>query len=311
MAKNRYSMAVTGVMDFSITPFHYYNFQILKNRPASNAMLEGRALHLAVLEPEKFESEVYTTTFVPEGKFLYDTIADFKRYLTLHGKEHPKGKRDDFLKRFLEVRTAVHDESAITKPELDQILAQKTKISEGAYENICSMRDSVLSHPWVKAHIGCGNKEEKLIGEIDGVEIRGRTDWFFQSQRTGQWVIADLKKCRSARRWNWEKTVYENNYFIQAYLYRELFRQNYGEDALYAYIPCEGSAPFITEVYSADDAQIDAGERVVKIALARFKECVDSNKWPAYSDGKVQPCSIPEYGMKNIIALEEWGTEAY
>lgn len=309
--ENKYKISVTGIMDFSNTPFHYYSSRILKNRPTSVAMQDGTALHYAVLEPERFEKEVYVKSFVPEGKILVDTIAELKKYLDCHKVEYKKSaKKPELMELFLVLRTELRDEVPLTKIEIDLIFAEKVRITEGSMSSVLKMRESALAHPWVKSNIDRGEKEVFVNGIIDGVSIRGRLDWAFQSQ-INQSVITDLKKCRSARRWDWEKTVYDMKYFVQAYLYSELYRQTFGRDVLYAYIPVEGAWPYITEVYAADDAQLDAGERVVKMALARFKKCVDTNHWPAYSDGKVQPCSLPEYGFKNIIAQEEWGEEGY
>lgn len=291
------TISVSGVMDFCESPFHFYTWNILKDRPESTAMLEGRALHLAVLEPEKFEDQVYTHVRVPNGYHLVDTVDDLKAYIEKRGVPVPKGKKEVLVNTFKELR----DEFAITKDELLLMYADKTLLTEKSYENTLKMQKSVRAHEFVKRYIDQeGDKELYLKGEVEGVEIRGRIDWVFYSASMNQYIVNDLKKTTSAKRRDWERTILARKYFIQAWLYMELIRQNFGKDCLYSYVVVEGASPFITEVYAADDGQLDAGEQLTRLKLNQYKKCLDENKWPTYSDGKIQPCSLPKYGFDEI-----------
>jgi hypothetical protein len=301
--KPKYSITVTGLMDFCESPAHYESFHILKEREPSDAMLEGSAFHLAVLEPEKFDEMVYTKMDPPKGCHIVNTVDELKAYITMKGGK-PKGKKSELIELFKKCR----DEFALLPEEIESKYEGKIKLTDKKYEGMIKGRNKVLSHPTIIKFQDQGlghEKEKKLEGEIEGVHIRGKLDWWFYQQRMDRLIVNDLKRSQSAKSHKWQRTVFDRLYFIQAWVYCELIRQNFQKETLYNYIVSESALPHICEVYAADDAQLDAGERMSRFFLNRFKKCTDANYWPGYSDGTIQPCGMTEFQMQTVLDMTE------
>lgn len=310
MDKPKYSISVTGLMDFCITPKHYHSFHIKKEREPSEAMTEGIALHLAVLEPEVFPLRVYTDMVAPEGVAVLRTVSDYRDWLKGTGEKLKSGlAKRELVDLYNQKQLLRKDGTVMREDELEQLYADKIRLTPATMSRVLRMRDSLLEHRFVNKYISNpdAQKEVRVEGVVHGVHVRGRIDWMFYNKDLDRIVIIDVKKCTNASRWQWEKTVYDRRYFIQAYLYSELVKQMFGKDTLYAYAICEGALPFCAEVYAADDGQLDAGEQLSEYQLQRFKECCDSDTWQAYSDGNIQNCSLPKYGYDSIASILEHG----
>jgi len=293
------SITVTGLMDFCKTPKHFKWFQIDKKRKESASMTSGTLLHLSVFEPQRFEDEYYSDVTIPEEFTMLKTVKD--------------------LQRFLDSRNVVYKKSA-SKPELIQIAdplvqseeftyiwdkyietyADKQHVPTGVYDQVMAMTESVHQHPFFNRYVGSGDVETKMTTMINGVEIRGRLDWHFFNERMNYYIVADLKQAVSAQINAFERKCYHEKYFIQAYLYKKMVEELFSKEALYTYIAVEPSAPYICEVYAADDGHLSAAEELVNAKIEQLKYCVKNNFWPGYSDQVLSNIGLPSYAYDAV-----------
>lgn len=299
-ADNAYKISVSGVMDFLKSPRHYKAFHIDKLREPSAAMQEGTALHLAVFEPERFETEVVTDYAPPDEITVLKTVDELKAFLADQG-EKVKGAKAALLqaaKGLIEERSIVgvmlHD---------DWMAAQsnKIKLTKSAYDNILRIRDACWEHKSFRHWKGLGEYELLLSAEIEGVTVRGRIDWAFYNDRLNKYLIIDLKKCKSAQFRPFRQHIRQLNYHVQAWLYSELIRQNYDQDTMYAWLAAESALPNCTEMWMATEAMMEGSEMLTRYALNRFKKCKDENSWPGYSDGSIQTMDFEHWYYDEIL----------
>lgn len=297
------SISVTGCMDYIQSPKHYKAFHIDKLRQPSQAMWDGVALHLAVLEPQRFLEKVYIDMKAPNGKRLLDTVMDIKKFLIENGSL-VGGKKEDLV---LEARRLISEnqiETAILYDDLVALYEKKIRLTPATYDKVISMRDSVLQNKFVKTHMGKGQTEMSIQGVIEGVVVRGRMDWMFYDEKLKANVILDLKSSRTAQFKRFQSIIAQSNYHVQAWLYSELVRQNFGRDTVYAWIVAESMLPYITEVYACDMGALEKASHVARDALIRFKKSYEENRWDGYSDGRLANISIPDWAFNIETSLD-------
>jgi hypothetical protein len=62
----------------------------------------------------------------------------------------------------------------------------------------------------------------------------------------------------------------------------------------FLFLVIEKSAPYAISIYQLDEASIEQGRHEFKQLLMRYKHCLESNDWPAYT---IQEISLPRYAF--------------
>jgi hypothetical protein len=131
-----------------------------------------------------------------------------------------------------------------------------------------------------------GKPEQTLVWqEPNGVWCRGRADWL----RDDHTAIDDLKTTKaSANPHDWTRTtMWAIGADIQAAFYLRGLRALTGRTAEFRFVVAECQPPFALSVVSlAPDALALADEKIDK-ALRVWKECLDTDSWPAYTRQQV------------------------
>ena len=261
---------------------------------------------MAVFEPERFDKEVYVNEVKTDMRVL-KTAAEMTDYLKEIGVAS-SGKKEDLIKRVIDNRPA--DGNVLIYEEFMEAHPNLIRLSEGQMQDILRIRENVWNSAFFSQFKGQGMCEEKIEGEIDGVKIRGRIDWMLYDEDLKYYIVTDLKKTTVAKMRTFQKAIYDKKYYIQAYLYCELVKQNFNKEAVYAWMVAESKLPHLCEMYSADSATLEAGELMVKQALKRLKECYETDEWPGYSDGRLQNISLP-YWAFDAVADETYHKEDF
>jgi len=300
----KYKASVTGIMDYLISPAHYYSFRVLKEREPSDAMVEGIALHMAVLEPDKFEETVFRKAIpTPKGWQVLRTADDMKIFLKSQN-EKVTGKKEDLIKRIKEIRDNIKPASPILfESEFASINSAKMILTEGTYDKIIKIRDKVHAHKFFSHYKGKGTCEQFVEGEIEGVHVRGKIDWNFFIEEMDKFLIMDLKKTTGSDLFTFQKTIWYSRLYVQAWLYCELIRQTHGKESIYGWIAAEGLLPHIVEVYACDEATLEAGEMMARKALRGIKKSIDDNRWPGYSNGDLVNINLPHWAY-DVVSNE-------
>jgi len=240
------------------TPAHF-KYSRENQREPTAAMKRGTIVHAGVLEPERF---LDTHVVMPK----------FTGY-TKDGK--------------------LTDSAACTevKEKIAAFLAEnsgKVVMDTDLYHQIFGMIGSVLAHPTASKLLQKNQNELSFFAEIDGVKVRCRPDII----REGN-LIADLKTAHDASARGFQKAVAERAYHRQAAIYTDILSQVTGEKYdTFTFIAVEDRPPYAVQVFVLDEASIEKGREEYRLGLAKYRECLLTNNWPAYSN-EAMPLSLP------------------
>jgi hypothetical protein len=235
--------------------------------PDSDCLNVGNAVHTLALEPKLFHDRFYV---IKEGI--------------------RRDKRTDAYK-------AVMAEAGTRK-----------LITHNDFKDIQGMAASLASNKWALALLqGSGKIEPSIFwtDEETGIPLRCRPDFMRDDG-----LIVDLKTGHTAEPDGFMRTAWNCGYDISAAMTSEGYKILTGKvPDNYVYLVVEKEPPYIIEAYDsfrpcdpADPAHLtyfEAGAYRFRQALNRYKECRDSNHWPAYS-GIISPMKVPYYGLKQM-----------
>jgi exodeoxyribonuclease VIII len=167
----------------------------------------------------------------------------------------------------------------------------------GDYNDVKQMAEAVRKHPAVMRLT-----EGKVIfegsgfwtDEKTGLQVRCRPDAFAPDSG----IMGDLKTTGDASQWNWSRTAANMGYHVQEAVYTEGWQAAGGGDVnAFVFIVVETGSPHCTAVYELDPAAVVEGHAQYRLAIDKYKECVDSKNWPGYPDSVV-PIDIPQFAYR-------------
>jgi hypothetical protein len=232
----------------------HYEDALHRPSESTDAQQLGTAVHLAVLEPARFEGKVVVE---PD----------------------------------LDRRTKVGKEAAAAFAAAH---AGKLILSLQDYETTRRIADSVRRHPGAAFLLQDGASEVTLqwTDEASGAPCKARLDWLAASM-----VVVDLKTTRDASPAGFSRAIGTYGYAIQAAHYRNGFRVVMGQDMpAWVFIAVEKEPPYAVGVYALETESIDAAAERVAGALHRYKVCMETGEWPAYSS-LIEPIKTPNWAL--------------
>jgi hypothetical protein len=230
----------------------------------TDAMKNGQALHVATLEPGRFN-----------GMFHICPPADGR---TSAGKE------------------ILAHHSQLAKDARKIMIREGLKDDEGKIEAIAAYRGMAAAiHKCKTAKLllhGQGQNEVSGLWFDDetGLWCKFRTDRIVDSLE----YIVEIKSTRDASEWSFGKDCASMDYHAQAasyiYGYKKITGKKYG----HAIIAVESEQPHDVAFHYLDDADLQTGLVTYRGWLNRYSECRKSNEWPGYPD-KLQRLSLPKW----------------
>jgi hypothetical protein len=122
-----------------------------------------------------------------------------------------------------------------------------------------------------------GEPEQTLVWREDGVWCRARLDWL----RPGH--IDDYKTTSAtANPESLSRTMFSNGWDIQAAFYLRGLKTITGADATFRFACQETYAPYALSVVALGPDAMVLAEKKVLYAIERWRDCLTSNRWPAY-----------------------------
>lgn len=213
----------------------------------------------------------------------------------------------------LEIGSATHEallepekflESHIAMPECDRrtkagkdfyekfMIEQhgKTVLDAATYAQVQGMIKSVMAHTMASAILKNNHNEMSFFGELQGVKVRCRPDILRQGN-----LLADLKTTDDASFRGFQRSFANFNYHRQAAFYCDIVSQITGEKYdTFTIIAVEKKPPYAVQVFAIDEASIEKGREEYEIGLAKYRECLLTDKWPLYAD-EVVPLNLPSW----------------
>ncbi len=229
----------------------------------------GWLLHLAVLEPQRYADEVVAPIKVD-------------RRTTTGRREWTEFEAANRGKRFVDAATQA---------------------------KVAAMRQALLAHPSAGEFLRSrGANEVSLVWEERqaGVICKARID---RVAYLGEWpIVGDLKTARTAARRPFERAIHDYGYHVQAQHYlaglQALAPITDGQPfRRFCFVVVENDPPHCVAVYELDESALAAAEDDRQRYLRTWRQCVETNTWPGYSDG-VDLVSLPAWAFK------AWGNAA-
>lgn len=173
------------------------------------------------------------------------------------------------------------------------------------YADVCRMVDAVqaqLADHETSLFVD-GKPEQTLVWDEDGVLCRARADWL----RDDHSEIVDLKTTsRSAHVRSFEKNLVGYGCDVQAAFYLRGLAAITGSQrwADWYWVVVESAAPFALSVVSPARDLLELGNRKVEFALSVWRECLETDVWPAYSSS-LEWANAPEWEIARWLEREE------
>lgn len=259
------------------SPAHFKAAEEYPEEPTPQ-MIYGRAIHLAVLQPDK----------------LLDHFCEPK-------PEKPSGKAYD--RRTVKGKeNYARWETAVLDPWL---VSNNTKISltQGEWDHLPGIAQSVDRTPEAHYVLGLGKHESSFVWQdpTTGLWCRCRPDATGESRN----LLADLKSTVDARPEAFSKSIARFGYHRQAAWYRMGVNAVLGEGTIrdFVFVAVEKLPPYGVGTYVMDPADIARGEAENARALKQLRWCVDNGKWPGYGN-RITPIGLPRYARHALDARE-------
>lgn len=245
---------------FRKTPAHV-RYEMLNQDESTKYQAFGHAVHTAVLEPQKFDSE-----FVIRPKVDRRTKAG-------------KAAWAQFEK----------------EAEGRQILTAEEWAAADA------IRQNIDGHMTARAFLrGKGVNELSLLWRDTETDVlcKARLDRLLVYE--GHPYILDVKtSSKPASTHAFQNSVESYQYHSQAAFYLRGAAQLSPADRRFAWLVCESEAPNCVRMFDADDEALKIGADQVADWLVRFKECMDAGTWPGWGEG-MDMAGLPPWVMKRF-----------
>jgi hypothetical protein len=238
----------------------------------------GTAVHMAILEPAQFNAE-------------YVVMPDFHRdgaNVTQGGKS-TNSKATSYYKQSVEqFERENQGRKILSRYDMDRIMQCVKAVSDKGLDHL----------------IHSCSKEVVLLGQIDGVECKGKLDLL----KPG--YLADLKTTNDCELRAFGRTFSKLAYGFRMAFYRELANQNGYQIERVQMIAVETSGDYDCVVYDVPDIALDIQFRRIREQLQRYKECMASGVWPGVDGGsETLMVHLPPWEMEPD-ELMDWGTES-
>lgn len=247
---------------FAKSAAHAY-YAIQHPKDSTPAMDAGNALHLAVLEPERFADEVVAAPVFGDLR----TPANKARKLAWEAEN-----------------------------------AGKLRFQQEAFDAICWMRDAVWNHPiaaemlrgpghnevgavWLEKTQESGTAEGHCKALIDRIGVFDKWTW-----------LLDLKSCADASPEGFVKAIANQHYHVQAAMILDGCNAIEQRDRRFGWIAVENVAPHCVAVYEPDMLMLAVGRERFWAWLRRYTEAKKSGAWPGYPR-RIRALALPKWAQ--------------
>ena len=298
--QNQLKLSITGLLDFCDSPATYESFHILKEREPTEAMRLGTAIHMALLEPEKFKQTYYEEPETPPDNVL-KTNDELKRLCEQHGLAKG-GTKADLCKRLRDADVS----DFMTHEEWVQEMSQGRECLSPKEARACKrLAERVKADSKLNYFMQGLDVEAKAWAMTkSGIVLKGRVDGFKLFERpVGDYhgIIIDVKKVPSVEQRLFQRRIWEAKLYIQAAGYVDLFKKALDKNFMFMWVCVESSPPYRVKGYTADFGLLEAGHFEYHKYLAEFMNCFETNNWPIEHGGSmIENASLPPWAWEQI-----------
>lgn len=247
----------------------------------------GRAVHTAILEPERFDS-----TYIVSSQCTATKKGDGKRC-----------ENQGIIYAGGEWFCGVHGRG------IGSFAGERTVLPGPDHRAALAMRDAVYAHPRARRLLtGKGEVELSATwndvarterGEAERADVLCKCRPDRASMLIAGGALVDVKSTMDASPYAFERAIYNYGYHRQGAHYLNGARACGLQVQHFVIIAVEKVPPFAVAVYRVSDAAIDAGDQQLRPLIARYGECVATNEWPGYSTD-ILDTTLPSYAWSQI-----------
>ncbi len=252
-------MNAGGLKEFSRSAAHFYEARYNRvDKKETPALLMGKLVHFAVLEPELFMD-----TYIVKPKFDMRTKV---------------GKADSEL-----WETNLKPGSIV--------------VPEDLVKDLVGMTTKILNHPNAKKLLKEGVRESTLFWDDreTGELCKARPD--FVSFFKGKTRLVDLKTTMDARQSSFERDVMKYHYFLQASHYAEGARiTGVANPDVFVFLVIEKTPPYEIAIYPCDAGVLGYGDQWRSKLMREYAECRKTGIYPGYNP-RAQMIKIPTWAQ--------------
>jgi len=249
----------SALVKMARSPAHFLAGYSLQEE--TSALRFGRAVHTAVLEPQRFKE-----SYVVQPKF------DRR---TKDGKAAcEQWEQDNFGKEF------------ITEDEMNSI--------EGVVA-------SIAAHTGASSMLSCGSPEKTVYWthEETGIDCKIRPDFLVVDGSGRVTAILDLKTTLNAGKTKFAKSMVDYGYDLQAAFYVDGLKKAIGAEVPFYFLAAESKSPHGVALYKTGERTLEVGRKKYNDALALLKWCRENQMWPSYQVfGEAEEIEIPFWATR-------------
>jgi hypothetical protein len=285
----------------SISPLHCWSYFINPERMKGKetpAKVLGNAIHVSILEPERFEKEFVREPDKTEiqkisTKKILDLADDYKREAKALGLKVTGTKPE--LKKIL----SPYPDSFTFWDELYEELTKGKKVlSESDWRITKAITSRVRKHPAASELLKYGQAEQSIFwtDPDTGIQCKGRIDWLNDH-------IVDLKSTTDASPEGFQRSISKYRYYVQAAMYVDGLYYTTGKECNFVFAAWEKHSPYASALYYATPEMLEAGRQEYKRLLKIYAKCLESDVWNGYNQ-EIMPIDLPQ-GFKATSSLSE------
>lgn len=158
-----------------------------------------------------------------------------------------------------------------------------------AYEELCGMDYAITQHAEARGIIDDALYEQSIYWNDPGTKMlcKVRPDIWHSN------LIGDLKTCQSASYEDFQKSIVNHGYHIQAAMIHEGLKHALGIDMrIFLYVAIEKEPPYAVAVYQLDDVALVHGVSQFRKTLREIQQCEENDFWPSYPSAVI---SLPKW----------------
>lgn len=251
----------SGLKLISRSPAHYYA-QCLdperKPEEPTPALIAGRALHTAILEPDLFLG----------AYAILPADAPRKPSVTQRNAKKPSAKTIESIEWW--------DNWLDTQGHKQQLKSDDA----AEYQKIGQL---IRNHPELSRLMRAGDAEQSIFANdpVTGVLVKCRTDW--RTFLADLNVTCDYKSSNDARANKFQRDALKYGYFQQAPFHMDVQKwAGLPEVDLWLFAVFEKEPPYAIKLYEVAEQELERGRQQYRRALNTYAECLESNEWPSY-----------------------------
>ena len=254
------------VFEHSAASYRYSIDAPEDDAPERETFVVGRALHCAVLEPERFARD-----FVRAPKFADGRSAEGKAQRAAFAADHPGA-------------------TVLTEKQWADVTGMAASVRRQ------SRVAALLAAPGTRTEVTVRWAEETATDDepdLPAIECKARVDVDCPAFVT----LLDVKSTQNATADEFSRDIEKWGYHEQAALYLRAYRAIGEERDVFAFPVVEKSPPYLCAVYGLDEGDLLAGDLAVRMRLRRFARCIATDTWPGLP-AEIQTISRPAWARR-------------